>query len=85
MCPVLLAPSFVCGTKGMYMKFYSFDKPLDTTLFSSSLRTVAVYYVEVTRLLLQLFAGYQGICFTARLFSFLRLASATLRQDVSLM
>ena len=42
------------------MKFYSFDKPPDTTIFSSYLRTViAVYYVAATRLLLLLlFTGY---------------------------
>ena len=31
---LLLAPSFVRGTEGM-LKFHSFDKPPDTTLFSS--------------------------------------------------
>ena len=58
------------------LKSHSFDKPPDTTRFSSWLCTVAVYYVVVTRLLLLLFTGFNA--FAAGLFSFfLRLASAT--------
>ena len=56
------------------LKFYSFDKPPDTTLFSSYLRTFAVYYVEATRLLLLLLLFTGFFILPAHFLCFLRLS-----------
>ena len=86
MCPVLLAPALFCvrycGTEGMHAEVLFLRQ---TAQFYVQLATYCCcVYVEVTRLLL-LFTGFFLFLYLPLFFSFLRLVSATLRQDVTLM
>ena len=71
-CPVLLAPSFVCGTEGMYVEVYFFNK-LPILLCSAAINSyVLLLYTRYA-------VDWLLFCFRLSLIC-LRLVSATLRQ-----